>query len=611
MRRLLVFAAVGLMPLSIVEAQAARLHHQPVDSIVGCVRNEAPAFNRNRFYFILCPDTLALYDIDSKRVTRIGPGRWGQVDVSRDGSFLAFARPLDAGKHTYVWTLPLNPATGLPSGPPRRASMSFGSWASISPDSKWIAFAADSSETRLTVIPANGGQERNLYNGPGDVWEIQWSPNGKTLYFGSDLPAPHGRESILRVPAAGGKAVIVDGGDHEFMTLSPDGTHLVARSNGWPYEPWVVLDTAGHRVAPTLRDTIDTWPAWIARDVLLGGPTSNPTDLHVFNLESMRNEPFPLPEATEGFHGVQWAPDGRRFAAIRMKAGAGDALIVASSGGAIEFTFPVSNYQSDAGLVWSPNGTRLAYVTRHGQSDHLMIKDVSAAPAQELPVAGTQVSTLHWAQDGQRLLYFSGEPSDTGLMRQIGETGVVGKSRVVRRLSTIPLENAVFSSDTTVVAITDSAAFTVSLTSTNIRRLYAKRTIKPTVSPRGDLIAMRPPGSTGARYNTELIRPDGTLVQTVSFPGIVGIGVSDHFIFTPDGKSLIASARDKDKAGKCCVVYQAYFDGRPTRKLVDASIDRGPPVLQLSPDGKRLLYSVARGPVRHFELITIPVDGNR
>ena len=614
MRRLLLFTTLSLLPLSTAAAQVARLHHEPIDSIKdGCNPNLAPVFNRNRFYLLICPDTLALYDINSKRMTRLGAGGWAGLVVSHDGSFLAFSRRMDGGKTPYIWTLPLNPASGMPSGPPRRASMSSGNAPAISPDGKSIAFATDSDHTRLTVVPAVGGQERDLYKGPGDVWNVSWARNGATIYFASSNPAPSGPDEIIRVSASGGTAMRIKGDDVWFNGLSADGNHLLAEETQWPYDD-LVLDTLGHRLTPTLRDTMGG-PGWdgigpdrrLAPDVVLAGNKTTPTILREFNFETMRIDAIPLPEVSYAYRDIQWSPDGKRFAAIQHDRGM--AIVIASSNGTREFSTPTDYGWLGARLAWSPDGARLAYLTGLvGQTNHLMVKDIGAGTLKELPVSGMQVWAMRWTADGRRILYASAEPSDSGNGREVGETGIDGRTHVVRRLNDRHLEVSVFASDTTVIATNDSAAFVVSLASGSIRHIYGKRTGMPIVSPRGDLVAMRPLGKAGTPYQIEILRLDGTPVTTVTFPSTVGNGGRDNVVFAPDGKSLIATGR---QTGGCCVVYQGYLDGQPSRKLFDAPSASGPPNLGFSPDGRRLVYSTGRGTIWEFELVTITGQGSR
>lgn len=72
--------------------------------------------------------------------------------------------------------------------------------AAISPDSKEIAF---SYKGDIFVVPANGGAARQLTsNGSYDAYPI-WSPDGKTIAFGSDR---EGSLDIFVIPAAGGTA---------------------------------------------------------------------------------------------------------------------------------------------------------------------------------------------------------------------------------------------------------------------------------------------------------------------------------------------------------------------------------------------------------------------
>lgn len=89
----------------------------------------------------------------------------------------------------------------------------------ISPDGKSIVFELtipnvkeNTSYTHLYIMDASGGESRQLTSGDYDNWYPRWSPNGKSIYFLSNLDDP---TQIWAISA--------DGGDPHPITSTPAG----------------------------------------------------------------------------------------------------------------------------------------------------------------------------------------------------------------------------------------------------------------------------------------------------------------------------------------------------------------------------------------------------
>jgi len=90
------------------------------------------------------------------------------------------------------------------------------------------------TRTQLFVVPADGGQARQLTRGPVDVSGVTWSADGTTIYYTAD---EHEDDNIVgRDPNAAIYAIARDGGDPRRVTtaagnhanpeVSPDGSRI-------------------------------------------------------------------------------------------------------------------------------------------------------------------------------------------------------------------------------------------------------------------------------------------------------------------------------------------------------------------------------------------------
>ncbi|MBI4473774.1 MAG: PD40 domain-containing protein, partial [Acidobacteria bacterium] len=240
-----------------------------------------------RTYYTTTSGEVWLYDRGGKNATRIANGGVWDLSVSPLQDALAYTKSGETRQEQYVWILPLNPKTGLPSGSERRLSAHSGDVPSISPDGKLIAFARDDSTgvgQSIVVVPISGGTERVVASAlPSSIGNIRWTPDGKTLYFGVNPPVPFTcAESCLTVPGGNPQVpgtirrVAVAGGSVEVVVttgnpspgLTPDGTMLVFADTAGNRQ-FVVADTNGQRLSTFTLAPTQALQGWSGPSTLL------------------------------------------------------------------------------------------------------------------------------------------------------------------------------------------------------------------------------------------------------------------------------------------------------------------------------------------------------
>ncbi|MBM3501828.1 MAG: hypothetical protein FJX74_24505, partial [Armatimonadetes bacterium] len=149
-----------------------------------------------------------------RRATLLKAEAW-ELRWSRGMDRVAWVQPGDNDKGSYVWTMPVDPRTGTSRGAAQRVTVGRGVNPSLSPDGKWIAFAAPESDQQLAysgphhlvVTPATGGPERNLTRFPGGFEGAQWSADGSSIYltgYGAS-----GRPGLYRVRVSDGHQALL------------------------------------------------------------------------------------------------------------------------------------------------------------------------------------------------------------------------------------------------------------------------------------------------------------------------------------------------------------------------------------------------------------------
>ena len=145
--------------------------------------------------------------------------------LSPDGKSLFFQR---YGEGRLRRILQQNRETGVEKELYAAADRSFQS-VTLSPDGQQLAFTESGN---LKLLPAAGGELRELMKGKGSVSAVAWTPDGRHLLCQRQVPGnPDGeasRRELWRVPAGGGEPqkleVSLPGMPH--LRIHPDGRQI-------------------------------------------------------------------------------------------------------------------------------------------------------------------------------------------------------------------------------------------------------------------------------------------------------------------------------------------------------------------------------------------------
>ena len=216
-----------------------------------------------------------------------------------------------------------------------------------SPDGKRIAFVHDSGgRGQICVMNADGSDATNLSSNQFCDRSPLWSPSGDRIAFLSDRD---GDWSLYRMNADGSGRVRLAGnpGWDRVPSWSPDGRRLCWESHvsGMP-AVWV-CDADGMNSHPLVRPD---------------------RPLKALRWDGVESGSFPantvsgMSDNTIRLSDPVWSPNGKHIAAVEMDTG----VVVSADGSSLR---RVVSLQSIEGFCWSPDGTKLAGVSRvHGGS---------------------------------------------------------------------------------------------------------------------------------------------------------------------------------------------------------------------------------------------------
>ncbi len=505
---------------------------------------------------------------------------------------LAFARVDESGSSLFIWTMPIDSLTGRATGPARRISRRTGRGPAFSADGRTVAFtvlpASDQGGPRIVAIPVNGGPEHVLTNEPGWTQTLQFTRDGRWLYYRHRLRSVDGQglASIRRVAPNGGEPAEVRKA-RGYFGLSGDGRFMAYRigaENRAPKPEITIASAEGKelfQVPVTPRMNVIGWSMHGA--ALLSLLETPQTELRVASGTSGTRVPFAAPgNASEDM--PSWSPDGTRIAFVRIE-GDRSQLVVARADGTRRRVLNRSEQPATISL-WSPDGRRIAYGAKSGK---VMVVDLITGGEKAVPNL-SRVDVLQWSRGGASL----------EALQQTGD-GVVWRtvdlSGRVRNVRTLPESTRrtthTFVGDSVVIQATPLEVMAIPR-SGSPRTIFQPATgeraeyLVVHASPDGRFVAI-PVGKSDARggdhRSVHIIPIARGTRRTLELPNAQYTG----FFWHPDGRHLVTVFDEgPDTPYQLALVP---VNGEPLRRLAAQNASN----IAFAPNGQQFVYSAMTG----------------
>lgn len=572
-------------------------------------REMVPAMNGQRIYHFHDSTEIYLFDRKTRRDVLVmsGVAPRSAMAVSRASDRLAFTRVGDDHVSAYLWTVPLDPATGLVKGTSQRVSISRATDPAFSPDGRFIVFGAPNGprpeEENLLVVPVNGGPEKTLSVTNGDIWPTRWLANG--IYYGLSFnekkDAP--RNGIYRAnPNGGAPAKILRTADWGgYPGPSDDARTFVAFDSTW--DSVIVANGAGARIASYEPNEDEPTPDILVTSThAMGWAFRQPRVVSVLNLASGATRT--ISDSTHDYMDPQWSPDGstvlynyNRVRVVLMRAdGSGRPRV-------IRLEKPIANYNA---VVWSPDGKSILY-REVADSDAIRVIDVASGKTRQIVAHAGSEAPPRWRNDSRGILYVTATGSDADPIRKITvhEAMLSGGDRALGTVSsscwTTP-QCAKIANDSSLITWTQARERgpAIPYVVTNFRTGAAKALISvdsygfgyPSASPEGEWIAIRCNARDGGRQSIELMRADGSGHVSLPVPFAMAQGPT-HPVIARGGSELFVASNEPDASH---AIYRV--DVETGKSTMIARLPGKTPFsdIRIRADGNAVAYTAAQTP---------------
>jgi Tol biopolymer transport system component len=565
--------------------------------------------DRRRVYYLEDPTQLYVLDRTTGKSSKVlGPmvGLKAAAAVSPAGDRLAFFRNAEGGGESQLWTVPLDPATGLPNAAPRRVALRVAEGGTFSPDGKWIAFGTPTGPgtQALVVVPTNGGPERVVAETQGDISPIIWQKSD-SLCFGlsSDAKENRSKNGFYRVGVSGGKPqfVLRTATWGPYPGLSPDGRFILAFDTTW--DSVLIATAAGKRISAYKPAPGEVTPSgWSADGNAVGYRRLMIRAVHAVDLSSGRERAI---ADSADFVGPVWSPDGRRMATLRMNP---DSVVISDVGAGTRRSItieraPGRNLALDWFMYWSPDGRFLAYRDSLGGIDLI---DPATSKVRLLAPKSTIGPFARWRSDSRAIVYgVMARPDTTGAPRKIEvrEVTIEGQDHPLHSITTR------CRGDFCGKIIDDSLLSTWAdgeYHVTNFRTLSAPRLVYKTEGPperpvatfsaNGRWMTVRPRSAGDQRFSIDVMHPDGSARRSVPLSFPVLRGVRNPWVSDDGAQLLVASADCEVTQSRACpgVVITIYrvdvATGKATAVASLSNVAFQLDDAMISNDGRTLAY---------------------
>jgi TolB protein len=295
----------------------------------------------------------------------------GHLEMSPDGKRFAMSL-YDSSSN--LWSVPLDPTTDQPTGPPTRLTEETNqrnTLPSYSPDGETVVFNRFSRGTKGSIwaISPDGTNQREIYSQPGvNVRFPQWTLDGRSLYVQSA-----GRFHLLNLETRRLERYAAPfGRDWLQWDLSPDGKRIAfSREIDAVTNIWVVDAEGGDEKQITFDPEYAAFPEWSPDSEQIAFELSRGGHIYLAIVSSSGGEIRQLTFEPEHSWQWGWSPDRSKIAFAGSRSGVWNIWWVSLSEDSMK---QLTEHEGNRGTfvrypTWSPKGDQIVYERTESTAD--------------------------------------------------------------------------------------------------------------------------------------------------------------------------------------------------------------------------------------------------
>ena len=269
------------------------------------------------------------------------------------------------------------------------------------------------------------------------VGSFLWSPDGGTIYYTSDA-APSGTDGVFSVSVGGGEPTLLSVSPEgvrpepvQGLTLSADGSTLFFTQARY-FQAYTNIHrmpaSGGPAEALTFNDAIiqtSPAPSPDGRTLAYFSRTGRGTKIELMDLQRPSWSRLLLPDDGQE-RSPSWSVDGK----LAFARG-GDIWVMDVVDARPRRVIEDAHAGGNAGAVWSPDGTRIAFIT--GRSGYAQVGVVDVATGVVTPVTyqAAEHADVSWSPDGAWLAFVRNDPGGMSRDLIVARSDGSGSARVL------------------------------------------------------------------------------------------------------------------------------------------------------------------------------------